>query len=83
MVLAQVPIPHLVDLRPWRPPSHLSADKPDEFYSVQSPVSLLSGNGGSSSLYISKYIIEVLKTFYNNPSNPRQPMNLMLSAPTL
>jgi hypothetical protein len=53
------------------------------FYPVPAPVTLLSGNGGSSSPSIGKYVIEVLEVFHNKPSNSRQPFHLLFSVPTL
>ena len=77
------PIPHIVDIWLLQPPSRPPTDEPNHFYGVAALVGLLSGHGGSSSLYIGKHIIEVLEVFHNNLSNTRQPLYCFPPVPAL
>jgi hypothetical protein len=77
--LAAGTIPHLVDFGLLWPPSCFPTDKDDFFYPVSAPVTLLSGNGGSSSLHIGKYIIEVLEVFHKKSANSWQLVHLLFS----
>jgi len=60
-----------------------SPDKPDYFYSLPASVRGLSGNGRSSSLRISNYVINVLEEFNNTHFNWGKLFHLLFSIPIL
>jgi len=82
MVLAPRPIPLLVEISHSWPPTCSPTDKPDNFYPIPAPGTFLSGNCGSSTRHIGKYVIEVLEAFANSTLNPRQPSLLHFSQST-
>jgi len=83
IVLTPGPVSQLVDIWHFGPPSHLSADKPNDWYTVSVPVWLLYGRGGSSCQHTSKYILQVLEMFHNEPLISRQAFYLVFPLLTL